>query len=195
MKQINVLCFDGFTTLDALGPAEVFGRLQDRFCLDYFSRFGGEIEGSAKVRINTRPTTEIGRHDILLIPGGFGTRKLVDDPTFIGELKALASISEEVLCVCTGSALLARTGLLDGHEATGNKLAWDWVIQQGPAVRWKRKARWVADGKFRTSSGVSAGIDMALGYLSDAFSETAALRVAESLEYLWNKDPDDDPFA
>jgi len=195
MKQINLLCFDGFTVLDALGPAEVFGRLPDRFALDYFSVSGGEVAGSANVRINTRPVAEIVRHDILLIPGGFGTRALVDDPAFLATLKALAEKSETVLCVCTGSALAARAGLLDGVTATSNKIAWDWVIRQGPNVHWKRRARWVADGKFHTSSGISAGIDMALAFLAKCFGENTALKVADSLEYLWNRDPEQDPFA
>jgi len=195
MKKINILLFDNFTVLDAFGPAEVFGRLPDRFQLDYFSTSGGEIGGSAQVRINTRPMTEIERFDILLIPGGFGTRKLVDDPVFLAELKMLAQKSEKVLCVCTGSALLARTGLLDGVSATSNKIAWDWVIQQGSRVRWKRQARWVVDGKFHTSSGVSAGIDMALGFLADNFGENAAERVAASLEYCRHRDSESDPFA
>ncbi len=195
MKKINILLFDDFTVLDALGPAEVFGRMSDRFELDYFSFAGGEVKGSAAMRINTRPVAAIEGFDILLLPGGFGTRKLVDDPVFLAELKRLAERSEKVLCVCTGSALLARTGLLDGIEATSNKIAWDWVIQQGPRVRWKRRARWVADGKFYTSSGVSAGIDMALGFLAGNFGESTAQQVATSLEYCRNPDPECDPFA
>ena len=74
----------------------------------------------------------------------------------------LADASALVTTVCTGSALLARTGRLDGIAATSNKAAFAWVMEQGPKVDWKPEARWVEDGKFMTSSGVSAGMDMAL---------------------------------
>ena len=97
--------------------------------------------------------------------------------------------------VCTGSALLARTGLLDGRPATSNKLAWDWVVQQGPAVRWQRRARWVDDGNVLTSSGVSAGIDMALSLVERLNGRDMAVASARNMEYVWNTDPANDLFA
>jgi transcriptional regulator GlxA family with amidase domain len=97
--------------------------------------------------------------------------------------------------VCTGSALLARTGLLDGRPATSNKLAWDWVVQQGPRVRWQRRARWVDDGNVLTSSGVSAGIDMALSLVERLNGREMAITSARNMEYVWNLDPANDPFA
>ena len=195
MKNINVLLFDDFTTLDALGPAEVFGRMEDCFHIGYFSISGGEISGSANVRINTKPIKEIKQHDILLVPGGFGTRTLVNNSDFVEYLKCLAEKSGKVLCVCTGSALLAKTGLLDGINATSNKMAWNWVIQQSAEVHWVRTARWVVDGKFYTSSGISAGIDMALGFIEDHFNRDAAIQAGRGLEYVWNSESDWDPFA
>jgi len=195
MKHINVLLFDDFTILDALGPAEVLARLKDHYRLDYFSPAGGEITGSANVKINTKPISAIARHDILLVPGGFGTRTLVNDPGFIQALRDLAQKSETVLCVCTGSALLAKTGLLNNVKATSNKIAWDWVTAQNSQVCWIQKARWVADGKFYTASGVSAGIDMALGFVADRFGHDAATEIARSLEYVWNSDKDHDIFG
>ena len=101
-------------------------------------------------------------YDILLIPGGFGTREAVGNPHFLDQLGAASQDAATTATVCTGSALLARTGLLDHRPATSNKLAWDWVLQQGPQVQWIRQARWVDDGDVITSSGVSAGVDMAL---------------------------------
>ena len=195
MKNINVLLFDNFTTLDALGPAEFFGRMKDYFHIGYFSISGGEISGSANVRINTKPIKEIKQYDILLVPGGLGTRTLVNNSDFIEHLKYLAEKSGKVLCVCTGSALLAKTGLLDGINATSNKMAWEWVIQQSAEVHWIRKARWIVDGKFYTSSGISAGIDMALGFIEDHFNRDAAILVGRGLEYVWNSESDLDPFA
>lgn len=195
MKHINVLLFDDFTVLDAIGPAEVLARLKDDYRLDYFSLAGGEVTGSANVKINTKPISAIMQHDILLVPGGFGTRTLVNDSLFIQALRELVQKSETVLTVCTGSALLAKTGLLNNARATSNKIAWDWVTEQNTQVYWIKKARWVADGKFYTSGGVSAGIDMALGFVADRFSQDTARKIAHALEYVWNSDQDEDLFG
>jgi transcriptional regulator GlxA family with amidase domain len=133
--------------------------------------------------------------DILLVPGGFGTRRAVRDEAFLARLAAAARRVPVTATVCTGSALLARTGLLDDRPATSNKIAWDWVVQQGPRVRWQRRARWVDDGDIVTSSGVSAGIDMALALIARLEGRDLALASARNMEYVWREDPADDPFA
>ena len=97
--------------------------------------------------------------------------------------------------MCTGSALLARTGRLDGRPATSNKIAWDWVVQQGPRVRWQRRARWVDDGDVLTSSGVSAGMDMALALIARLNGHDMAVAAARNMEYIWNEDALNDPFS
>lgn len=195
MKNINVILFDGFTFLDVFGPVEVFGHLDKHFKVDFFSKNGGKIRTNPETGIETKSFSEITGNDILLVPGGFGTRKLVDDKDFIDQLKALAERSEYVLTVCTGSALLAKTDLLNKHKATSNKLAFEWVMKQGPNVNWIRKARWVVDEKYYTSSGISAGIDMALCFVRDLISKDAALQVSKFLEYKWNDNWDEDSFA
>ena len=133
--------------------------------------------------------------DLLLIPGGIGTRKLVADEGFIALIEAASRRSPVTATVCTGAALLARTGLLDRRRATSNKLAWDWVLQQGEAVDWVRRARWVDDGNIVTSSGVSAGIDMALALIARLHGHDVAVNAARIMEYVWNDDPSNDPFA
>jgi transcriptional regulator GlxA family with amidase domain len=195
VKHVNVLLFDNFTTLDALGPTEVLARLKDFYSIHYYSLSGGPVPSSAGAVIDTETIGGIEQPDILLVPGGFGTRALVDDRDFLSALKELAEDSGKVLSVCTGSALLAKTGLLDGVVATTNKLAWDWVTAQGEKVAWVRKARWVVDGKYYSSSGVTAGIDMTLGFVADQIGETAARKISAGLEYLWNADAAIDPFA
>ena len=195
MQSVTVLLFDDFTTLDALGPTEVLGRLKDRFTINFVSMHGGLIAGSAGTRIETTSIDEVKNCDIFLLPGGFGTRQLVEDVQFINHVKTLAEMSQKVLTVCTGSALLARTGLLKLKKATSNKISWDWVIQQDPEVHWIKKARWTVDGKYYTSSGITAGIDMALGFIADTFTPEIAKRVSYSLEYIWHEDKDSDPFA
>jgi putative intracellular protease/amidase len=134
-------------------------------------------------------------YDILLIPGGRGTRREVDNTTLIDWLRRHAEASSIVATVCTGAALLARTGHLDGRTATSNKASFTWVVSQGPGVLWQPRARWVADGKYYTSSGVSAGMDMALALIAEVSGPDKAQAAAHYAEYRWNSDPDDDPFA
>lgn len=85
------------------------------------------------------------------------------------------------MSVCTGSALLAKTGMLDGKDATTNKRAYNWVIQQNSNIKWIKEARWVQDGNIYTSSGVSAGIDMALGFVADNFGIEKAEEIATGI--------------
>ena len=97
--------------------------------------------------------------------------------------------------MCTGSALLAKAGVLDGRKATTNKAAYAWATSQGPNVAWLAQARWVEDGKFMTSSGVSAGTDMGLAIVARLFGAEKAEQVAVVAEYEWHNDPSWDPFA
>lgn len=86
--------------------------------------------------------------------------------------------------MCTGSALLAKTGLLDNRKATSNKNALEWVRSVNENVHWLGQARWVVDEKYYTSSGISAGIDMALGFIADSFGDKRAREIANSIEYI-----------
>lgn len=129
------------------------------------------------------------------MPGGFGTRREVDNSDLLEWLRERAARAEIVSSVCTGAALLARAGLLDGRRATTNKRAFGWVESQGPNVNWIKSARWVEDGRFWTSSGVSAGIDMALAIIARLVGSDAAEQAARTMEYEWRRDSGWDPFA
>ena len=198
MKAVNVLLFERFTTMDALGPAEALSRALDdgRKCyeIEYFSATGGLVGSSTNAKIWTRKLSEIAKFDILLVPGGFAARELVYEVEFIAVLGELARRHEYVIAVCTGSVLLAKTGLLDGMEATSNKLSWQWATSGAPSVRWIRGARWCVSGKFYTSSGVSAGIDEALGFIADIHGPAEAQRIARTMEYVYNSDKNADLF-
>ena len=119
----------------------------------------------------------------------------MNDTDFISLLEKLVSKAEYVLSICSGSALLAKSGCLNDKRATGNKLSWDWVISQNSNVKWVKKARWVVDGKFYSSSGVTAGIDMTLGFVSDIHGYETARKISNAMEYLWNENKDNDPFC
>ncbi len=187
------LLFDQFESLDLFGPVEIFGRTPDA-SMNYVSMEGGLIRSAQGAQIHTQKAKLLPEGSVLLIPGGMGTRPLSKDGAFLARLKELADSAEYVLTVCTGSALLAAAGILQGVRATSNKFAFEWVKSTGRA-EWVGKARWVRDGKYYTSSGVSAGIDMALGFVADHYGREAAEENARKAEYLWNADAEEDPFA
>jgi len=193
--KFNVILFENFETLDVFGPVEVMGKLDQYYEIEFYSEDGGIVRSCQNARVQSIPLTGIGEKGILLIPGGLGTRKEVDNTPFIEALRSIADTSQFVLTVCTGSALLARTGLLSGRRATSNKMAFDWVAEQDRRVLWKRKARWTKDDKYYTSSGVSAGIDMTLGFVADRHGVETAERISRGIEYLWNRDAEYDPFC
>ncbi len=97
--------------------------------------------------------------------------------------------------VCSGAWLLAQAGLLEGRRATTNKLYFKVATALPAKVDWVKHARWVEDGKYITSSGVSAGTDMALALAAKFHGADAARQLAHSLEYQWIEDPNNDPFA
>ena len=133
--------------------------------------------------------------DLLLVPGGIGTRREVINPVLLEWLKTHSEQAELVTSVCTGSALLAKAGVLDGVRATTNKLAFAWASSQSEKVLWQRQARWVEDGKFFTSSCVSAGIDLSLAIFTKLVNHQAAEQAANFAEYNWNRNADWDPLA
>lgn len=194
-KEMAFLLFDNYETLDVFGPAEIFGRLVDLYALKFYSMEGGLIHNRHGVSIMTQKLESIKEVPyIFFIPGGLGTRIEVNNELLIGRIKEISESSDYVLTVCTGSALLAKSGLLDGREATSNKRAFAWVTSNGSEVVWDDKARWKVDGKFYTSSGVSAGMDMSLGFLADKHGIDFARKVATEIEYNWIEDMDFDAF-
>jgi len=196
MKTVGTLLFPGFELLDVFGPLEMLGALPDDFSLEMVAERAGPVESRQGPKaIADSALADAKPYDILLVPGGLGTRREVDNAALIDGIKRHAEAASIVATVCTGSALLARTGLLDGRKATSNKAHFGWVMQQGPNVIWQPRARWVVDGSFYTSSGVSAGMDMALAMIAALLGSEKARSVATHAEYRWINDPDDDPFA
>ena len=196
MRTVGTLLFPGFELLDVFGPLEMFGTLGDTYRLEMVAETVGPVASRQGPKaIADVAIEDASPYDILLIPGGQGTRREVENAHLIDCLACHARASSIVATVCTGAALLARTGLLDGCKATSNKAALAWVKQQGPYVDWQDRARWVVDGKYWTSSGVSAGMDMALGLIAALDGTAKADEVAVHAEYHWSRNPHDDSFA
>ncbi len=193
---VGGVLFPGFELLDIFGPLELFGLLRDKVEIAMIGESAGPVcsaQGpSAVIDQSFDATKEV---DVLLIPGGVGARKVVRNPAFLEHLKRLHHGAQFTASACTGAALLARAGLLDGRRATTNKLAFDFPVAHGPKVDWQPSARWVKDGNIFTASGVSAGMDMALALIERIWDRATADRAALEAEYIWNEDPENDPFA
>ena len=193
---LGMVLFERFQLLDTFGPLEMFGSLKDKVTIVMIAQKQGVVKSSAGPAVSIDYTFEnVPKLDIVMIPGGGGTRVEVNNALFVNAVKKLAEQAPHVASVCTGAAVLAKTGLLDGKNATTNKRAFHWVEKQGQQVNWVKKARWVEDGKYFTSSGISAGTDMALSLIAKLFGDDVAVRIADGAEYEWNKDSHHDPFA
>ncbi len=205
-KTLGVVLYPGFEVLDVFGPVEMFMSLgTTKVRVVMIAEKAGEIPSGAagdKAGAWSGPkvVAEYGFDnappiDLLMVPGGFGTMQQTQNAACLDFLRERADKAQFVLSVCSGSAILAKAGLLDGKKATCNKQYYGLLTSNGPKVDWQPKARWVEDGKFITSSGVSAGTDMALAVIAKLYGEDTANGIAKGTEYVRNADPGNDPFA
>lgn len=195
-RTIGIVLYPRFELLDVYGPAEVFGSLGPRMKVVMVAEKAGSVASTQGPKV----VADFGFDDcppldLVLVPGGFGTLTELNNKVLLDWLCERAPKAEIVLSVCSGSALLAKAGLLDGRRATSNKVYFQMAVAQGPKVEWVKQARWVDDGDRVTSSGVSAGIDMALHVVERLFGTQAAEAVANGTEYQWHRDANSDPFA
>jgi transcriptional regulator GlxA family with amidase domain len=197
-RTVGALLFEGFELLDVFGPLEAWGML----ALSGACKVVTTAENAGPVASAQGPRAvadfaldDCPRLDVIVVPGGLGTRRESNNPVVLEWLVKRSSEAGVISSVCTGAALLARAGLLDGRRATSNKRSFGWVVEQGPRVQWVHQARWVEDDRFFTSSGVSAGIDMTLAVIAKLTTVETAERLAVRMEYDWHRDPSWDPFA
>lgn len=195
-RTLGILLYPGFELLDACGPAEMFGSLGPLMKVQTVAEQAGPVKSTQGVHVVADYSFEDApQFDLVLVPGGFGTFQATSNPKLMEWVKKSASAAEMVTSVCSGSVILAKAGLLDGRPATSNKQYYTMCTAQGPEVEWVKEARWVDDGNIVTSSGVSAGMDMALHVISRLYGEDTAMRIANGTEYQWHRDADVDPFA
>ena len=201
---LGALIFDGVEPLDLFGPLEMWMNL------------GPDLVSVSLIAETTEPVAvaTVGwpfelaprllphydfEHapalDIILVPGGVGTLREVDNPRLIEWLSSRGADAEITTSVCTGAQLLAQAGLLDDRSATTNKAFFSYVAGFGERTDWQRSARWVDSGSVATSSGVSAGIDLSLALIARLFGQERAEQIAAGTEYAWHRDPAHDPFA
>ncbi len=196
MRTLAALVFPGFQTLDYFGPIEMLGDPAYKISVKTVAVSPDPVVSRHGQRIVVDHTIEESTdYDLLLIPGGDSALDAAKNEKLLEWVRAVSGKAERVMAVCTGTILLGMTGLLDGRRATTNKLDFTATVPLAPNVNWVKSARWVEDGKFFTSSGVSAGIDMALAALASLYGEDMAAETAYGTEYLWSRDAENDPFA
>jgi transcriptional regulator GlxA family with amidase domain len=196
MRTMAAFVFPGFQTLDYFGPIEMLGGFRDEIELVTVAKELDPVPSRHGQRICVdRTLAEKTDYDLLFIPGGDSAISAAEDEELLQWIRDVTETAERVMAVCTGTILLGMTGVLDGKRATTNKLDFTSTVHLAPKVDWVKKARWVEDGKFFTSSGVSAGMDMALAVAEDLFGRERAEEMAEGCEYTWHSDADWDPFA
>ena len=196
MRKIAALIFPQFETLDLFGPIELFGICDGKFEIVMVAADETPVPSAqGPLSLPDKTFADPLDYELLLVPGGQGTRPGVKDQALLDWIAAAAAAAEIVMSVCTGSALLAKAGVLDGKRATSNKKAFGWVRGQSDAVDWVPQARWVEDGDVFTSSGVSAGMDMSLAVIARLCGREEADQAAVHAEYDWHDKADWDPFA
>jgi transcriptional regulator GlxA family with amidase domain len=194
--SVGIFIFDGVEVLDFAGPFEVFSRTrlvpgtesrrsEDSAPFEVFT-----IAATREVVHTTGGLAVLPNHDfasaprvdLLVIPGGFGTRALLEDAATLEWIRHTAAAARTVTSVCTGSLLLARAGLLAGRRATTHWGALDLLAGIDPTVTVEREARVVEDG-IVTSAGVAAGIDMAFAVVEKICGRAVADETAKYIEY------------
>jgi putative intracellular protease/amidase len=179
--KIAILLYDRFTALDAVGPYEVLSRLPGA-TVHFVAVEPGEKRTETEMLGMTADVSidELPHPEIVVVPGGYGTRALLEDEQILSWVRGAHETSEWTTSVCTGSLLLAAAGILDGLEATTHWLEYDLLERLGarPTAR-----RVVEQGKVITSAGVSSGIDMGLVLAARVAGDDVAKAIQLGIEY------------
>jgi transcriptional regulator GlxA family with amidase domain len=192
--NVGILIFDEVEVLDFCGPFEVFSVARDPQDPNHkpFAVFTiAEQERTIKARggLLTCPHFCFDNHppiDILVVPGGWGTRKEIDNPVLIEWIKKVTDEAQINTSVCTGSFLLGKAGVLEGKRTTTHWASIDRMRQSFPHTQVEENVRYVDEGNLVTSAGVSAGIDMSLHVVEKLLGRDTAEYTARMMEYNWN---------
>ena len=193
-KKVGILVFPDVEVLDFCGPFEVFSvtRLDETRRRDTVSPFeplliserDGMVEATGGLCVQPRHNIRnCPPLDILVVPGGWGTRREIDNPVLIDWIAATGPQVETLCSVCTGAMLLGKAGLLDGLRATTHFMSFEWMRTRLPRVRLVTDEHVVDSGRVLTSAGISAGIDMALRVVTRHYGEAVGRATARQMEY------------
>ncbi|MEM8563389.1 MAG: DJ-1/PfpI family protein [Pseudomonadota bacterium] len=200
--SLGAIVYPGFEMLDLFGPLEMFSLLgPDKVRIHMIAQTKGPVTAAMSMDIEHGPKVlaeydfeDAPALDVIMLPGGMGTLPELENPAMLSFLAERAKQATITASVCTGSALLAKAGVLDGYKATSNKQLFKLAVAQSDKVEWIEEARWVDDGPVVTSSGVSAGTDMSLAIIERLFGAEVAESAMSDAEYSWHRDASSDPF-
>jgi transcriptional regulator GlxA family with amidase domain len=193
-KHVGIVLFEDIEVLDFCGPFEVFAatRLNEAnrreepspFAVWLIAEDNAPVVTAGGMKVVPNHTfTSCPKLDILVVPGGWGTRRELNNPALLEWLRRRAPEVETLTSVCTGALLLAAAGLLDGRRATTHWRSLDWLRESFPAVTVDYDQHVVEDGPVLTSAGISAGIDLALKVVERYCGEAVARATARHMEY------------
>lgn len=191
-KNVAILIFNDVEVLDFCGPFEVFSVTHEIHSLKPFNVYTVAEEDKpviARNNLSVNPRYTIHncpKPDILIVPGGQGTRKEMNNPVLINWLKESFEQVELLLSVCTGALILAKAGLLDGLSATTHHSALDQLKKTAPKTKIVKDQRFVDNGKIITSAGISAGIDMSFYVVEKLLDKNAVVATSKQMEYNLN---------
>jgi transcriptional regulator GlxA family with amidase domain len=190
-RRVIFLAYDGLQPLDLVGPHEVFsaanqlleheGRVAERYQLIVVSEFGEPIRSESGLGIATVKWSRAGEIDTLIIPGGMAAVDNTPSAKAIEWVRKASPKARRVCCVCTGAFIAARAGLLDGRRVTTHWSAAKRLAANYTELQVEPDAMYINDGKFWTSAGVTAGIDLALALVEDDHGQDLAQQVARWL--------------
>ncbi len=190
-RNVAILIFNDVEVLDFCGPFEVFG-VSGRhdtpvpFNVYTVAEKPDRVLARNQLSVNPRYTIhDCPPPDILLVPGGQGTRREMHNTVLTGWIRDSLPKLELLLSVCTGALLLAKGGLLDGLAATTHHSAFDLLREAAPNTTIQPGKRFVDNGKIVLSAGVSAGIDMSLYVVAQLLGKAVAVEAAQNMEYDW----------
>ena len=192
--RIGILLFDGVELLDFAGPMQVLSSAAyvDEQLVESIKTIGLTREISVskttlKIQVDEL-LQNVENLDLLVIPGGFGTREIVKNEGYLNALSPLVEQSEVVASVCTGSLVLAKLGVLGGLRATTHFAAVDLMAKLDPTITIDRSKRYYDNGKYVIAEGVSAGIDMSFHLLERLFSQELSDQGRKYIEYYPEKE-------
>jgi transcriptional regulator GlxA family with amidase domain len=192
-RRVTILLFDDVEVLDFAGPFEVFsvagrraGRGDPVFVVSTVAASSRPIVARNGLTVVPHFTiADCPPAEILVVPGGYGSRALLADGELLGWVRRRDAEAELTLSVCTGALVLGAAGLLDGLEATTHHGALDELRRWAPAATNRPEARIVDNGRIILSGGISAGIDMSLHIVARLLGMEQAVETARYMEYDW----------
>ena len=200
MREVGILIFDGVEVLDFCGPFEVFsvarrpgenGNEQKLFNVRTIAAARRTVTCTGGLLVEPHLAIDDGdaetRFDILVVPGGQGTRRERLNAPLLDWVAAQDRRTELTTSVCTGAFLLAERGILDGKSATTHWASIDWMRGHYPQITMRDDVRYVDEGRVITSAGISAGIDMSLHVVARLHGDDAARFTARRMEYEWSE--------